>query len=94
MPADQSYESISLVIPESLRAIMEERIILVEDIQQVIEYAERTGRRLLNQETGHYLAYYRPALVTYWVEYTPQENSYVIHSTYSHRMVIEEEVQK
>jgi hypothetical protein len=84
----QSYESIKLVIPPDIQLRLETRLILVEDLQKVIEYAERSGARLLNRKTGHYLAYYKPTTVTYWVEYSPQGDTFVIHNAYSHRMEV------
>jgi hypothetical protein len=86
MDGQQAHESIPLIIPDDVQARLEERLILVEDIQRVIEHAERTGRRLLNRETGRFLASFKPASVTYWVEYTPQGESFLIHNAYSHRM--------
>jgi glutamate synthase (NADPH/NADH) small chain len=73
-----------------VRERLESRLILVEDIQQVIEYAERTGRRLLNPVSGHLLAHFKPTAVTYWVEYTPEGEAFVVHNAYSHRMEITE----
>jgi hypothetical protein len=86
-------ESIKLIIADDVRERLEQRLILVEDIQRVIEYAERTGRRLLNRETGHYLAYFKPTSVTYWVEYVPQNDAFVIFNAYSHRMEVPGNVQ-
>lgn len=88
MPDQQAFEAIRLILPEPVQQVIEERLILVEDIQKVIEYAERTGKRMHNPSTGHYLAYYKPTSVTYWVEYTPQEGAFLIHKAYSHRMEI------
>jgi glutamate synthase (NADPH/NADH) small chain len=88
MPEQNSFDSIRLVLPEAVQKMVEERLILVEDIQKVIEYAERTGKRLFNPETNHYLAYFKPANVTYWVEYSPQGGEYIVHRAYSHRMEI------
>ncbi len=82
---------IRLRISAEVREILEKRQILDEDIQQVIDYAEKTGRKLLNRETGHFLAHHKPTNVTYWVEYTPSESEYIIHNAYSHRMEIEED---
>jgi glutamate synthase (NADPH) small chain len=86
----QPFESIRLTLPESIQKAIEERLILVEDIQKVIEYAERTGKRMYNASTGHYLAYYKPASVTYWVEYTRQDEAFLVHKAYSHRMEIDQ----
>lgn len=85
----KSFETIELNIPDEVNEIMEERLILKEDVQKVIEYAERTGNKILNRNNGHIMAYHRPVSVTYWVEYTPQEDGFVIHNVYSHRMVVE-----
>ena len=76
-----------------MRARLEQRLILTEDIQRVIAHAEQTGRKLLNRETGHWLAYHKPTSVTYWVEYAAQGEAFVIYNAYSHRMEIAEEAQ-
>jgi glutamate synthase (NADPH) small chain len=89
MAGDEQYESIILRLSDDVAARLDDRLILIEDIQRVIEYAERTGRRLANQETGHLLAYHRPDAVTYWVEYLPTDDgAYEIFNAYSHRMEI------
>lgn len=90
----ESYEKIKLIIPEAIGELMENRLILVEDVQRVIEYAERTGNKMLDGKTGHYLARFRPVSVTYWVEYLPQGDGFMIYNTYSHRMEIIEEVKE
>lgn len=83
-----AYASIRIVLAEGVRERMEDRLILVEDVQRVIEFAERTGGKLLNRKTGHWLAYFKPSAVTYWVEYSPQDGAFVVHNAYSHRMEI------
>ncbi len=92
MPDQASYESIQLIIPEEIQKVLEERLILVEDLQRVIEYAEKTGQKFLNSETGRLLAHYKPTRVTYWVEYSPKGAAFIIHNAYSHRMELGEEV--
>jgi len=95
MPEQQAFESIRLILPETVQKMVEERLILVEDMQKVIEYAERSGKRMLNTVNGHTLAYYKPTSVTYWVEYTSQEDgSFLVHKAYSHRMEIGREAAK
>ncbi len=88
----QDYDKIALNIPADVQARLEERLILVEDIQQVIAHAESTGKKLVNPRTGHFLAHHRPGNVTYWVEYSPvpQGKGFAIHNAYSHRMLVEE----
>jgi len=89
MPEQETFESIRLILPDEVQNQIEDRLILFEDIQKVIEHAERTGKRMFNNSTNHYLAYFKPVSVTYWVEYTPQEDgSFFVHKAYSHRMEI------
>jgi hypothetical protein len=92
MPGARDYDRITLNIPADVQSRLEERLILVEDIQQVIAHAESTGKKLMNPQTGHSLAYHRPSNVTYWVEYSPalKGHGFTIHNAYSHRMLIEE----
>ncbi|MBN1537929.1 MAG: FAD-dependent oxidoreductase [Anaerolineales bacterium] len=85
-----TYENIRLIITPEVQNQLENRLILIEDIQQVIDYAERSGKKLLNKKTNRFLAYHKPGAVTYWVEYTPEGNSYVVYKAYSHRMEIRE----
>ena len=94
MDGNISYESIHLVISPEVQQLMEDRLILVEDLQQVIETAERSGKKLLNRKTGRFLAYGKPGAVTYWVSYSPQGDGYYVHTAYSHRMEIGEEAQR
>lgn len=82
---------ISITVPEDVLAVMEERMILKEDIQEVIHHAEQTGRKLFNPNTNRYTAYYKPVSVTYWVEYSAGNGSFIVHNAYSHRMEIVEE---
>ena len=91
MDGDQPFEKIHLLITPEVQKLLDERLILIEDIQQVIDYAERSGKKLLNKKTGRFLAYYKPAAVTYWVEYTPQGDAFEVYRAYSHRMEIGEE---
>ena len=90
--AQENYRDITLHISDQVRELMEKRMILVEEVQQVVQWAEKTGRKLVHRQTGNLLAHYRPATVTYWVEYSPAEDGYTIRNAYSHRMHIEEDV--
>ena len=81
-----------LHIPKDVRDLMERRMILIEDVRQVLDWAEETGFKLVNRQSGHFLAHYTPTTVTYWVEYSPAENGFTIHNAYSHRMEIVEDL--
>ena len=80
-----------LEIAETVRKLMEQRMILLDDVRQVISHAEVSGEKMLNQETGRQIARFRPGCVTYWVEYTAKESGFIVHNAYSHRMSVVEE---
>ncbi len=84
----EEFEKIKLEINEDVRSKMESRLILVEDVQKVVNHAEKSGDTFLNKETGHLLAFFRPNLITYWVEYSRQGDLFIVHDTYSHRMQV------
>jgi hypothetical protein len=78
----------SLLLEPDVRSLLDERSIREEDIQQVLHFAESNSQFFMHKATGHHLAYFTPAKVTYWVEYLPQDDGYRIYNAYSHRMKI------
>ena len=80
--------TISLHISEKVRALLEKRMILVDDVRRTIEHAEQTGDKITNPATGRFLASYRPVCVTYWVEYSREGDGFAVHNAYSHRMEV------
>ena len=84
----EEYESIRLVMTDEVRRRIDERRILEDDIRRVIDHAERTGRRLRNNEAGAYRACHQPENVTFWVDYTPGDEGFTVHNAYCHRMKI------
>jgi glutamate synthase (NADPH) small chain len=80
------HEKIVLHIAPDVLERMEERRILIEDVQRVIDFV-RGGAGFLNKQTGQRLVSFTPRLVTYWVAYSEEGDGYRIHNTYSHRMV-------
>jgi NADPH-dependent glutamate synthase beta subunit-like oxidoreductase len=90
----EDYEKIRLRISPKVRGLMEERRILTEDVQKVIDHAEKTGTRFFNPDTGHWRASFKPAHVTYWVEYSPEGKGFRVHNAYCHRMEIMDKPQE
>ncbi|MBP2645481.1 MAG: protein of unknown function cysteine-rich region domain protein [Firmicutes bacterium] len=79
---------VKVIIPDRVRQIMEDRMILVDDVIKVIAHAEATGNKLKDSESNRYIAYFRPVSVTYWVEYSSQEDGFLVHNAYCHRIEI------
>lgn len=82
---------LKLKILNNVQKQMEDRLILLEDIEKVILSSRKSGERFLNPESLHYLARMRINNVTYWVEYEEDNDEVLIHSVYSHRMEVVEE---
>ena len=76
-----------LVSPEAL-ARMEERHILLSDVEGAVVGAEASGHWFENQENGYRLGSWRPRKVTFWVEYQPQGEAFMLHDAWCHRMVV------
>jgi Fe-S oxidoreductase len=75
-----------LIIPPQVRRAMEDRLILTEDVNDVLSSPDS---RFYNPADGSYLASVRKKNVTYWVRYQEREDSALIREVYSHRMDIE-----
>jgi hypothetical protein len=73
---------------DEVRKRIDDRRILENDIRQVIDQAEKSGKRLKNSGNGHFLAYLQSGNVTFWVEYSPGDNYFTVHNAYCHRMQI------
>ncbi|UJX42017.1 4Fe-4S dicluster domain-containing protein [Desulfovibrio sp. JY] len=76
------------VVSPEVRARMEARHILDDDVKRTLAHAETTGRKFLDRETGHFLASFTPHRVTYWVEYVMEGDVARVFTTYSHRMSV------
>lgn len=85
-----AFEAIAVAFTETAERHMEARRILVSDIQKVLRHMEETGQRFVQEQTGHFLASYRPSFVTYWVEFEVSPTGYLIHNVWSHRLQIME----
>jgi len=84
----EPFEEICVSLTLEGERAMEDRRILVSDVQKVLLNAQLTGKHLVREEGGRFVASLRPAEVTYWVEYEPVEDGYLIFNAWSHRMRI------
>jgi hypothetical protein len=87
-PLMEEQQKIRLYIAEAVRRVLEERRILEEDIQKVIHHAETSGRVLVQDSTGIRKACHTPYKATFWVEYSPHGDGFIVHNAYSHRMEV------
>ncbi len=87
-PLMEEQRKIRLYISEAVQRVLEERRILEEDIQKVIHHAETSCRKLVQDSTGISKACHTPYKATFWVEYAPYGDGFIIHNAYSHRMEV------
>jgi hypothetical protein len=85
---ESSKGKTELSISQEVLDAMEERLILLEDVQDVLEYARQSGQRFFNTEDNSFLAGFRKKNVTYWARWTEKEDGAHILSVYSHRMAV------
>jgi hypothetical protein len=84
-------QAIRLQVAPEVRAVLDERLILDDDLRAVIAHAERTKEKFMSP-SGRCLARHRPASATYWVEYEVEGDGFRVHNAYSHRMEIDRKV--
>jgi Fe-S oxidoreductase len=70
---------------------MQRDYILREDIERVIEHCERTGRKLIDAQTGRCIGHLAIGHMTFWVEYAQDEGGFMLFDCYAHRMRIQED---
>ncbi|MGV8905687.1 MAG: pyridine nucleotide-disulfide oxidoreductase/dicluster-binding protein [Acetobacterium sp.] len=81
----------NLILTDDVLKLMEDRHILIEDIESVIDNARKNEACFFNPETKDYLARLKIEHVTYWVRYTEQGENITVNNVYSHRMEVVEE---
>jgi len=89
-PLSPEVEAMKLEISDEMKSFMQVRHILDEDVKRVIDYAEKTGNKLYKPESDMFLAKLRVKEVYFYVEYSPIESGFRIHTAYSHRFLMEE----
>jgi glutamate synthase (NADPH) small chain len=77
-----------LNISSQVWQVLEDRRILVTDLEEVIHHAETSGQKFYNPETDHFKASLKLYNTTFWVEYMPSDDGITIYNAYSHRMAV------
>jgi Fe-S oxidoreductase len=85
MPLPQAAPDSLRVSPELL-ASLEERHILLSDMEAAVSAVEKSGDYFENLENGRRLGSWRPRRVTFWVEYSRCDAAFVLHDAWCHRM--------
>ena len=82
--AERKFE---LIISDEIAELMEERGIREEDVREVVEFAESSGKKLYIEGEEHFLARKRIGNFTAYAEYTVSGNDVEVLDVYSHMIV-------
>ena len=91
-PQPEDYEGIKVYISPEMYDEMDRNLILEEDARRTIHYCEQSGSKILDQRSGDFVGHLRHGVITYWVVYRPEGDGFRLKSIYSHRLVLEEEL--
>ncbi|WP_419659148.1 uncharacterized protein Dvar_80310 [Desulfosarcina variabilis str. Montpellier] len=82
------HRQMHLFIAPEVNAVLEKRRLGKEDIQKTLFEAEKTGKKFVHPDNAHFLAGMRQGAVSVWVEYSPREDGFEIHSAYQYRLTL------
>lgn len=86
--ASRTTAGIRLRMADTVLEAMENRYILREDAEEAVAGVEATGNRFQETESGHFVGAWRPRHVTFWVRYSVEDDGFVLHDAWCHRMVL------
>lgn len=78
------FKTVELKMSAEVSANMEERGVREEDVREVLEYAESTGRKLYTEGENRFLARKRIGNYSAYVEYILDGGGVEIMDVYSH----------
>lgn len=84
-----SWEEINLEITDEVKQVLEDRHIPVDDIKKVIAQAEAEGKKLFQPDSNLFLSKSRLGNYTVYVKYSPQGDTYLVHTAFQHRATIQ-----
>ena len=78
----------ALAFTDEARAMMDDRMILIEDVIAVLEDYRKSGEAI-QDEDALLVARRRVGNATFWVKFSPEDGGYLVHRAWSHRMRVE-----
>ncbi len=91
VPPPEDLFSFALSIDEAVQRKMDRDLVVEDNVKAVIAYAEQSGKKVLDKESGRITAHLAQGKLTFWVCYEAEgEGSFRLHNVYLHRMSIEE----
>mgnify|MGYP002792607828 FL=1 len=82
-------EQLKITYAPGVEGLMDERMILKSDVEEVLKAYEKNQAAVEDQEQGYLVTNSRIGNVTFWVKFTREDYGYLVHGAYSHRMTVE-----
>ncbi len=86
------FKTVEIKISDELAELMEERGVREEDVREVLEYAETSGKKLYIEGEEHFLARKRIGKFSAYVEYILGDAVELVN-VYSHMVTLAEDNQ-
>ena len=86
------FKTVAIRMSDEVAGVMEERGVREEDVREVLEYAETTGKKLYVEGEQHFLARKRMGNFSAYVEYILGDDVEVLN-VYSHMVTLAEDNQ-
>ena len=90
--AEQEGQEFELIISDEIAELMEERGIREEDVREVVEFAESSGKKLYIEGEEHFLARKRIGKFSAYAEYSVKGNAVEVLDVYSHMIIFPDDV--
>jgi Fe-S oxidoreductase len=90
----EARHPVKLIMDPALARRLDAELILEDDLREVIEHCEASGRKLIDRRDGRCVGHLLKGAVTYWVEYERSgegEDGWRVLNAYSHRLVVQEQ---
>ena len=89
--SEHAGSKLKIIIKSELKEKLNNDMILETEIEEVIEYCEREGKKILNGKNGHFMGHLKIGYMTYWAEYDIFRDGYELFNAYAHRMSLEDD---
>ncbi len=89
---EQEEQEFELIISDEIAGLMEERGIREEDVREVVEFAESSGKKLYIEGEEHFLARKRIGKFSAYAEYSVNRRTVEVLDVYSHMLVFPDDV--
>jgi hypothetical protein len=72
-----------------MQDLLDERGIILEDVQQTIAVAENTGKKMVStDDENRFLAKTRTENINIYAEYSTTADGFELHTAYAHRVML------